>query len=91
MTYILFKMEWSLVMKQLNFCKTLNTTIALGAMMTVEGALADTPQGTHNMGSGMMNGYGYGWMGGSGGIWIPTLLVIVIVGLVAWIIKQKKK
>jgi len=29
---------------------------------------------------------GYGAMGGYGGIWVPTLLVIVVVGLVAWIV-----
>jgi hypothetical protein len=42
---------------------------------------------------GMMNGgaWGGGWMGGYGGIWGPVLLVIVIAGLVAWIVKQKGK
>ena len=41
----------------------------------------------------MMNGGmgGGGWMGGYGGIWVPTLLVIVVVGLVAWIVTQKRK
>jgi hypothetical protein len=41
----------------------------------------------------MMNGgmWGTGWMGGYGGIWVPTLLVIVVVGLVAWIVTQKRK
>ena len=41
----------------------------------------------------MMNGgmWGGGWMGGYGGIWVPTLLVIVVVGLVAWIVTQKRK
>ena len=34
---------------------------------------------------------GYGGMGGYGGIWVPTLLVIVVVGLVAWIVMQKRK
>lgn len=40
-------------------------------------------------GNGWMNGYGV--MGGSGGVWVPTLLVIVVVGFVAWIIMQKRK
>lgn len=40
----------------------------------------------------MMNGgtWGYGWMGGYGGIWMPTLMIIVVVALVVWIVKQKK-
>lgn len=40
----------------------------------------------------MMNGgaWGYGWMGGYGGIWMPILMVIVVVALVVWIVKQKK-
>jgi len=33
----------------------------------------------------------YGAMGGYGAIWVPTLLVIVIVGLVAWIVTLKRK
>ena len=39
----------------------------------------------------MMNGgaWGSGWMGGYGGMWTPILLVIVVVGLVAWVIKRK--
>ena len=40
-------------------------------------------------GGGWMNGYGA--MGGYGGIWVPTLLVIVVVGFVAWVITQKRK
>ena len=41
----------------------------------------------------MMNGggWGMGWMGGYGGIWMPILVVIVVVGLVVWFIKQKGK
>jgi ABC-type cobalamin transport system permease subunit len=38
---------------------------------------------------GWMNGYGA--MGGYGGIWVPALLVIAVVGLVAWIVTQKRK
>ena len=39
----------------------------------------------------MMNDgmWGGGWMGGYGGIWVPLLFVIVVVGLVAWIVKRK--
>jgi hypothetical protein len=40
----------------------------------------------------MMNGGmgDYGWMGGFGGYWVPVLLVIVV-GLVAWILLQRRK
>ena len=40
----------------------------------------------------MMNGglWGGGWMGRYGGPWVPILLVVVI-GLVAWIVLQKRK
>jgi len=30
-------------------------------------------------------------MGGYGGILVPTLLVIVVAGLVVWVVKQKSK
>jgi hypothetical protein len=33
---------------------------------------------------------GYGAMGGYAGSWIPTLVVIVVVALVAWIVMQKR-
>ena len=41
----------------------------------------------------MMNGgtWGSGWMGGYGGIWMPILLIIVVAGLVAWIVKRGGK
>ena len=40
----------------------------------------------------MMNGglSGGGWMGGYGGMWMPILLVVVVVALVVWVVKQKK-
>ena len=44
---------------------------------------------TGNMMSGDMGGVG--WMGGYGGIWVPILVVIAVVGLVAWVVKQKGK
>ncbi len=39
----------------------------------------------------MMGGYGAGWMGGYGGIGVTVLLVIVVAGLVAWVVTQKRK
>lgn len=44
------------------------------------------------MSDSMMSGAmaGFGWMG-YGGIWLPLLLVVAVVGLVAWGVKQKGK
>ena len=41
----------------------------------------------------MMNGGAWSavWMGGYGGIGLPLLLVIVVAGLVAWILKRDGK
>lgn len=45
----------------------------------------------HGQDGHMMNGGWHGgWMGGSGGVWIPILLV-VIVGLLVWIVTQRRK
>lgn len=40
----------------------------------------------------MMDGghWGGGWMAGYGGVWVPVLLVVVV-GLVAWIVMRKRK
>jgi len=40
----------------------------------------------------MMNGgtWGFGWMGGYGGMWMPILMIVVVVAVVVWIVKQKK-
>ena len=40
----------------------------------------------------MMNGNmgGGGWMGGYGGYWMPVLLVVVV-GLVVWVVVQRRK
>jgi hypothetical protein len=37
----------------------------------------------------MMNDSG-GWMGGYGGYWVPVLLVVVV-GVVVWVVLQKRK
>jgi hypothetical protein len=41
----------------------------------------------------MMNGamWGSGWMGGYGGMWTPILLVIVVIGVIAWIVTRGGK
>ena len=43
---------------------------------------------TGNMMGGGMGGYG--WMGAYGGIWLPLLLVVAVVGLVAWVVVRQK-
>ena len=66
--------------------KTLSVApVALLPLLTSGAALA---QSGHMMNGGFWNG---GWMGGYGGIWMPALLVIVVVGLVAWVVTQNKK
>jgi len=79
-------------MKRLNFSKILSATAMIGGSILATSALAQS-QGGYGMGpGGMMGDYGAGWMGGGyGGIWVPVLLVLVIAGLVAWIVAQKKK
>ena len=47
-------------------------------------------QGQGSFGTGMMGGYGVGWMGGYAGIWVVILLVVVV-GAVAFIVMQKRK
>lgn len=41
----------------------------------------------------MMNdsAWGFGSMGGYGGLWVPVLLVVVVAGLVVWIVKGRTK
>lgn len=45
-----------------------------------------TAQNGHMMNGGM---WGAGWMGGYGGIASLVLLVVVVAGVVAWLVKQK--
>ena len=66
--------------------KTLLTAVfATGSMLTTGVSLAQS--------GNMMNGstWGFDGMGGYGGVWMPILLVIVVVGLVVWVVKQKGK
>jgi len=68
------------------FVKTL-LAMAVGAVALAAAGPSMAQNG--NMMNGDMGGYG--WMGGYGGMWVPILLVIVVVGLVAWFVKQKGK
>ena len=78
-------------MKHMN----LRNILSVAALIATTTALAQPSQGGsgpgYAMGPGMMGGYGAGWMGGYGGIWLPLLLIIVVAGLVAWIVKNKGK
>lgn len=65
--------------------KSLSAVVPAAAPFVATSALAQS------QGYGMMGGNDAGWMGGGyGGIWL-ILLVIVIAGLVAWIVAQKRK
>lgn len=81
--------KWIWPMKRMNLRNTLSTALLMGGPILATNALAQSQGG---YGSDMMGGNGAGWMGGGyGGILVPVLLVVVIAGLVAWIIAQKKK
>lgn len=81
-------------MKHMNLRNTLSAVALIGATIVTTTVLAQPSQGGNGPGygmGGMMDGYGFGWMGGYGGIGMPILLVVVVAGLVAWIVKQKGK
>lgn len=78
-------------MKRMSFRKALNAAALLGGLLSATSVLAQAAQGGYGPGSGMMGGNGPGWMGGYGGIGLPILVVIVVAGLVAWIVSQKRK
>ena len=68
--------------------KTLMALAVTAILLTAVGA-ASAQNGTMmNGGSGGM--WGGGWMGGYGGFWVPILLAVVV-GLVGWIVMQKRK
>lgn len=45
-------------------------------------------QNSNMMNQGMWNA---GWMGGYGGMWVPILLVVVVIAVVAWVLGRKGK
>ena len=77
-------------MKRIRLRRTLSAAASIGGSIVSASALAQS-QGSYGPDSGMMGGYGSNWMGGSGGVWFPILVVIVVAGLVAWVVSQKKK
>ena len=56
------------------------------AITPLVGPASTFAQGGHMMDGGWMGG----WMRGYGGAWVPILLVVVV-GLVAWVVMQKRK
>ena len=68
------------------FMKTL-LAMAVGTLPLLVTGVAFAQSGNMMDGSG----WGVGWMGGYGGLLLPILLVIVAVGLVALVVKQKGK
>lgn len=76
-----------MVLQLLQAGELMNTLRSVGAglapLLATGSALAQN--GT------MMNGgmWGPGWMG-YGGYWVPILVLAVVVGLVVWVVKQKK-
>jgi hypothetical protein len=66
--------------------------VATGAILLLAANLALAQNGSV-MDGGMMNGgmWGMGWMGGYGGLWVPVLLVVLVIALLAWGIKRKSK
>jgi hypothetical protein len=83
-------------MKRTNVRRTLGAALLAGGSILAASAFAQPSQGGtygpgNGMGSGMMGGNGFGWFGGYGGLWLPLLLVILVAGIVAWFVAQKKK
>jgi hypothetical protein len=68
--------------------KTLITLVVATSPVTAVGEAFAQNGSMMNGGSGGMSGSG--WMGGYGGYWVPILLVAVV-GLVVWIVMQRRK
>ncbi len=76
-------------MKRMTLHNALSAVLLMGGPVAATSALAQAQGG---YGLGMMGGDGAGWMGGGyGGMLLPVLLVVVVAGLVAWIVAQKRK
>ena len=62
------------------------------AMLCGTGLLSVSTVALAQNGNMMNNGmWNAGWMGGYGGMWVPILLVIVVVAVVAWMLGRKGK
>ncbi len=60
----------------------------VGSMATLLASNVAVAQSGNMMNESMWNA---GWMGGYGGMWMPILLVIVVVAVVAWMLGRKGK
>ena len=60
----------------------------VSSMATLLVSSVAVAQSGNMMNDGMWNA---GWMGGYGGMWVPILLVIVVVAVVAWMLGRKGK
>ena len=69
--------------------KTLMTVVAATVSLTAIGDASAQNGGMMN-GGGEGGMSGSGWMGGYGGYWVPILLVAVV-GIVVWVVMQKRK
>ncbi len=79
-------------MKRISCPRFSSIAASLGGMLSAASVWAQPAQGGYGPGNGMGSGMmGGGWMGGYGGFWLPVLLLVVVVGLVAWVVSQKKK
>ena len=61
--------------------------LAIGTVTLLAPSISWAQNG-NMMGGGMWSD---GWMGAYGWMWMPILLVIVVVGLVAWIVNRNGK
>ena len=63
--------------------------ILLGMTVAAVPLLATDLASAQNANAMNPGNWGSGWMGGYGGIWMPILMVVAVVGLVVWIVKRK--
>jgi hypothetical protein len=62
-------------------------TVGSGSVLALTSGMASAQNSTMMNGGGMWDS---AWMGGHGGVWMPVLLIAVI-GLVVWVVMQKRK
>ena len=76
----------TMTMKHIDIRRMFGAAVSIGGLTL--GACAGAAQRHGGPEGGMMGGNdGYGWMGGSGGLWM-LILVVVIAALVAWIVAR---
>lgn len=63
------------------------TAMTVGSASMLASGVSFAQNGSMMNGGGMWGG---GWMGGYGGYWGPILLAVVV-GVVVWVVAQKRK